>query len=113
MMARLNVTQSLVESTTEIIKQNIAWKSSSAASDIREWLENYFNPSTPTTSTTETSSSSTSTLSTTTDQTTTTTLTQTSTTTQLPVTPASANNLSILNGFILVLISLFNCFKNF
>lgn len=109
-MARVNVTETVVESTTELIKRNIAWKSSSSANDIREWLENRYNPSTPTESTTTTTSSSTSTSSTTNGQTTST--EQTTTTTQQSVAPGSANSLrkSILILFFISVLSVLNNF---
>lgn len=60
MMVKLNVTQKTVDSTKEIIKGNIAWKSSSSVNDIREWLENHFNPSSTESTTTTVSSTTTS-----------------------------------------------------
>lgn len=54
MMTHLNVSEHIVEATTKKIEQNIAWKSSANANDIRKWLENRVNPSTVTESSTTT-----------------------------------------------------------
>ena len=54
MMTNLNVSEHIVEAATRKIEQNIAWKSSASANDIREWLKNRANPSTVTESSTTT-----------------------------------------------------------
>jgi hypothetical protein len=50
MMTSLNVRESIVEAAKMTIEKNIAWKSSSDAKDIHDWLEHRLNPTEPTTS---------------------------------------------------------------
>lgn len=104
MMTNLNVTKSIVDAATQKIEQNIAWKSSASASDIRDWFENRVNPSTATESTP-----------TTTDQPSTVTSTSTvstSTTTTMTDVPGSASKLGYASGiFSIVLIVIFGFMK--
>lgn len=91
-MTQLNVTEKVVESATETVKKNIAWKSSSSVTDIHEWLENHANPSTPTESTDSTTSVGPSTSSSSTS----------TTTTEIPILPASSNKLNSLKTLIFI-----------
>lgn len=50
MMTSLNVSESIVDEVKMTIEKNIAWKSSSDAKDIHDWLQQRINPTEPTTS---------------------------------------------------------------
>lgn len=109
MMTNLNVTKSIVDAATQKIEQNIAWKSSASANDIRDWFENRVNPSTATESTPTTTDQPSTVTSTSTVSTSTTTTTTTTTMTNVP---GSASKLGYASGiFSIVLIVIFGFIK--
>lgn len=106
MMTNLNVTKSIVDAATQKIEQNIAWKSSASANDIRDWFENRVNPSTATESTPTTTDQPSTVTSTSTVS------TSTTTTTTMTDVPGSASKLGYASGiFSIVLIVIFGFMK--